>query len=408
MAWLPPNLFTNDLAEKQFLGYPLIGREIALGCTGASVVLAAQYFFLHGDTDPRWLVCLAAAVEALTFLVAVLLVHVSWISQLISIDQLRQRFMWEYVVIQPARMLIQSMNHGYLIYRYRGLGKSCQRHRIITAIFTVMCVLEALLDLAITILTMRAWRMGDTIPLSAKHIYFNGIFGVYQAALYVSALLNFFLTIAFCWKLWKLKTSDDSTAKAIKFVIALAMSCGLCTAAMILAWAIWFAAEQGNSYRLLVELGPAMYACQLFLSLMSRERIRQGLRNAQGERHEKALQRFSEAVSDTEEGMHRSSGAFDPQKATISRLEERRGSGQSTMMSGQLSPDVESSAGHLTRGSQGLRSDVDMIREEDAPDSAMVSINEGNGIASRRPRLSPRSPATDLIMIHSTVQQRIE
>lgn len=230
-----------------------------------------------------------------------MLVELSWVAQLTSAADLRLRFMWEYIVMQPMRCGVQALCQSYLIYRFYGLGKSCLRHRLVTFGFVLVLLAETALNLSLTILTVLAWTTMDAptsaekqLPVTPRRRYYERtIIDVYSATLFLATFLNSQLAIWFCWKLWTLRSHDEHTTKAIRFVVIIALVGGLLTAAMTLAWALWFAIEKSDAYRLLVDCerlsdeiwvcsltvtdgnkhhipsaGPPMYACELYLSLM--------------------------------------------------------------------------------------------------------------------------------------------
>ena len=163
-----------------------------------------------------------------------------------------------------------------------------------------VCIVETVLHFSVTIITVLAWVDLKDRPIEAHQDAATGatrklwravIVDLYTTTLFLATVLNSQLAVWFCWKLWTLRTRDESTTQAIRFVILLALFFGLCTATMTVVWALWFAISKGDSYRLLVDcelteathgcsaadhydttifstVGPAMYACGFFLSLM--------------------------------------------------------------------------------------------------------------------------------------------
>lgn len=125
-----------------------------------------------------------------------------------------------------------------------------------------VCIVETVLHFSLTVMTILAWANLKDRPVvthqdaateATRKLWRAVIVDVYTMTLFLATVLNSQLAVWFCWKLWTLRTRDESTTQAIRFVILLALFCGLCTATMTIIWALWFAISKGDSYRLLVD-----------------------------------------------------------------------------------------------------------------------------------------------------------
>lgn len=258
-------------ADIPNFGLPLIGRLLSLFLCGCSTVLAASYYILHAHRDPKWLVTIATLALILLLYTAALMLETTWQSQMLSLAAYRTRKMWEHVAVQPARTLLPALAQGYLIKRYYGLSRGETKHRLAALGFTSALTTEQALYLCVIVLevwqtTTPAAERGGTTFRSREALQRR----VYTSVFFIAACLDSSLAIGFCLRMRNLRGRelDKGIDESLRFVMGVALATGFSTTFLTISTAIWFRATHNESFRLLVNFCPPMYAASLYLALL--------------------------------------------------------------------------------------------------------------------------------------------
>lgn len=248
----------------------------------------------------------------------------------------------------PAtRALLQFAAQGYFVYRYYSLLRNQTLHQINAVLFTALIVGETTLYLATFPLTLdsRLRHFQETTEFDGTVHMSTAIRDINVAVHILAAIINCGLAVVFAQRMRQMnhEVAPDPAAsalfgRAIKVIVACALTSGIATTIGALAIALWFIIANDLKVGLIAEVQPHLYATSLLVALLSREKIRQEVRKNEVAKVSAAMAGVDERLASVSAASPLSAAANDPLSSLpFAAIDLEKAKGPLTPRSGLLS-----------------------------------------------------------------------
>lgn len=242
---------------------------------------------------------------------------------------------------------MQFAAQGYFVYRYYSLLRNQTLHQINAVLFTALIVGETTLYLATFPLTLdsRLRHFQETTEFDGTVHMSTAIRDINVAVHILAAIINCGLAVVFAQRMRQMnhEVAPDPAAsalfgRAIKVIVACALTSGIATTIGALAIALWFIIANDLKVGLIAEVQPHLYATSLLVALLSREKIRQEVRKNEVAKVSAAMAGVDERLASVSAGSPLSAAANDPLSSLpFAAIDLEKAKGPLTPRSGLLS-----------------------------------------------------------------------
>ncbi|CAO1637897.1 unnamed protein product [Parajaminaea phylloscopi] len=186
----------------------------------------------------------------------------------------------------------------YLVYRYWSIARGKRSHVVLCAGFAGLVFVETTLWLAgFPLLSKLHQQYPDRSITQLYRVDAQGFRYINIAANGLAVVINGGLGVFFAQKMLQVKGDDEYLGsllrKALRAMIWIALATGFVTTATALIITIWHIVDISDQMHLVIDIHPHLYATGLFISLLSREKIRRGVQHSQELRVSEAVARVS-------------------------------------------------------------------------------------------------------------------